>query len=95
MIPCPYITNDAKIAFIKQCMKEGETDVRHLGRFLWYEFHCPTCGTKAVLFTPDYPYATPPLEYTCDTCADVMTICSYEPLLGAPKKVTWNEDIHA
>lgn len=89
MIPGPYISIEAKIALIQKCMQEGENDVRHLGRYLWYEYFCSTCGTKGVLFTPDYPYCMPAREWICDHCYKMMTICSYEPILGIPKKVTW------
>jgi ribosomal protein L37AE/L43A len=82
----PYSLYVSNSDHIRKCAEEDDNDVRHLGRHLWFEYFCENCGTKAVYFSPDYPYVEPNSIWTCDTCAASMLLCSYEPLLGEPKK---------
>jgi hypothetical protein len=82
----PYSLYVAAPDFFKKCVEESDTDMRHLGRFLWFEYFCEKCGTKFVLLPPDYPYCGASSEWTCDECAGVMHLCDPEPVAGTPKK---------
>jgi ribosomal protein L37AE/L43A len=61
---------------------EGIYDVRHIGRYLIYEYCCPDCGSQFVPFDPDYPYCGPNTVWTCRHCANVMRLVSAQPIYG-------------
>ena len=71
--------------FFDRCAAEGDHDIRHLGRDLWFEYLCPNCGPKIVHLPPDYPYCGANVTWTCDHCAAVMRLRSSEPVRGVPK----------
>lgn len=84
----PYSLYTAPKDFKECCEEEGENDIRHLGRWLWFEYFCKNCGTKYVLLSPDYPYCGANSTWTCDSCAAVMQLCDINPIAGKPKKCT-------
>ncbi len=69
----------------KKCSEEDNRDIRHLGRYLTFEYTCPNCGIRQVELPPDYPYCGPNNTWPCSHCAAVMRLNSAIPLSGIPK----------
>ncbi len=48
----PYSLYVAAPGFFKRCMEENDTDVRHLGRFLWFGISAKSAGPDSFFSRP-------------------------------------------